>query len=724
METFNHIAPISVRALQFLGNVTDAQVKECRAQDLKFPPMRALDPDKCGETSSEMWQKAIKQQEKLDLRNLRKIWSVGRPYLKCKCKKERNKDYGDTPLWFDHVLWYLLAHPEILFLDMSSIKIRTSMLIHYLRTTWRDGVLAAISFHFLRDLMMGYVKELEGDATLTAETILKEDRLWNYPIPATLARIMLPTRGPSSSINAPGHVTTLPTGRRSWEKQKSECDGFLHLRYTSRITEPLPIKRLLNEVLARLVGDETATWLESTRIGWTYNGSIASWRCRPTEVFCDFNVAQWMEAYDPRQCPCRSRRYADMQSNSSIELLQNEGCTHVITLDSSMTDNPLLQGIINSGLSHIPCIALDVDEAEGEVDNFLDKLFATGELSAIPALPIAPATLLYLMMVFKAHKGTFRWIMNTANTVVSPAADLCACLLRFLLPLVQTFCQERSLEVEEQYGVRPNLWWAIAVVGEFCANLPEKVFSVFTADITRCFETIPIDNSEDSLPAAVRFYVQSAMRVRRERSSSHAIGVKVGVNGNLWPSWVDGDQPEGMGSIMFREEDICWLTKWCIANNVLRMGDYVWGQVKGIPMGLACSPIWCDIYFFKYEYHAMMRSADTGNVHLISCFADTFMYIDDLGSISNAIIRDFVRKKQDREASDPCWIYPDEYIEIKENTEVTVDRCGCRANFLSMTIMVTSPVTGSYTTSKHDRCAGLGFTPCRFMKYKSNKSAK
>ncbi|GBG90550.1 hypothetical protein CBR_g50893 [Chara braunii] len=212
METFNHITPISIRALQFLGNVTDAQVKECRAQvlkgklkfsgrvppldpqDLKFPPMHALDPDKCGKTSSGMWQKAIRQQDRLDLRNLKKIWSVGRPYLKCKCKKDRNEDCGDTALWFDHALWYLLAHPHILFPDMSSIKIRTSMLISYLRTTWRDGVLAAISLHFLRDLMMGYVRELERDTTLDTESLLKEDRLWNYPIPALLARIMLPTR--------------------------------------------------------------------------------------------------------------------------------------------------------------------------------------------------------------------------------------------------------------------------------------------------------------------------------------------------------------------------------------------------------------------------------------------------------------------------------------------------------------------------------------------------
>ncbi|GBG86170.1 hypothetical protein CBR_g41074 [Chara braunii] len=537
-----------------------------------------------------------------------------------------------------------------------------------------------------------------------------------------------------------------------------------------------------------------------------------------------------MESFHPEQCPCRSRRYMDMRSNWSIELLENEGCTHVITVDSSITDSPLLQGIIRAGLNHIPCMALDVEEASVELGNCLDELFARvmelsdlnastksflrrvimkkakakmekykakhrhvaaepfehpavkrelkfitgrfliwptdkapntpafvcknfvrklafqrlsgpefasisvppavviarirGELSALPALPTVPAALPYLMTVLKAHKGTFRWITNTANTIISPAAEVCACLRRFLLPLAQVFCQERSLEVEERYRVRPNLWWAIASVGEFHANLPEKVYSVFTADITRCFETIPTDGSEESLPAAVRFYVQCVMQIRRERSSCHAIRIRFGQHGGIWPSWEDNEQPEEEGTLLFRERDICWLSDWCVANSVLRMGDYVWRQVKGIPMGLACSPIWCDIYFFKYEYHAMMRLADTGNAHLIPCFDCTFRYIDDLGAINNAVIGSFLRKKGEREAGDPCWIYPEDFIEIKENTALKEEGCGRIANFLSLTITVTSPIAGSYATKRHDKRSGLGFSPCQFIRYKSNRSVK
>ncbi|GBG63403.1 hypothetical protein CBR_g38026 [Chara braunii] len=528
-------------------------------------------------------------------------------------------------------------------------------------------------------------------------------------------------------------MITMPTGRRSWRRQKSDCDVFLHLKYTSRVMEPLSIRKMINETLARIIGDDTATWLERMMIEWTYNASIASRLCKPVEVFCDFNVAQWMEIYDPEQCPCRTRRYADMRSPASLNLLQSEGHTHVITIDSSVTDNPLMQGIMNSGLNHIPCMALDIDVAESEVGEFLDRLMA--RVMELQELTASTRSFLRRVILKKARAKMSRYKEQHRHVPAEPfERELEFLTGRFLIcptdkaPNTPVFvCKNfiRKLAFQRLSGpefasIAAPPAAVVAQIQELCANLPERIFSVFTADITKCFETIPTDNSEDGLPAAVRFYVQSAMQVRRERSSCHTIQIRVGDGGKLWPSWVSDRQIEGMGTMLFGEKDICWLSDWCIADSVLRMGDYVWRQVRGIPMGLACSPIWCDIYFFKY---AMMRLADTGNAHLIPYFSDTFSYVDDLGAINNTIIRDFM-KKEGREADDPCWIYPAEYIELKENTEVIVDGGGCKANFLSMTITITSPEAGTFITSKHDKREGLGFTPCRYVKYRSNRYTK
>ncbi|GBG91460.1 hypothetical protein CBR_g52415 [Chara braunii] len=71
------------------------------------------------------------------------------------------------------------------------------------------------------------------------------------------------------------------------------------------------------------------------------------------------------------------------------------------------------------------------------------------------ASTIAPACLLegrpqlpHVMTVYKAHKESFRWITNTAGSVLSPVAKLCDCLLNLLAADVQavsgTLRQEES----------------------------------------------------------------------------------------------------------------------------------------------------------------------------------------------------------------------------------------------------------------------------------------
>ncbi|GBG67058.1 hypothetical protein CBR_g78839 [Chara braunii] len=127
---------------------------------------------------------------------------------------------------------------------------------------------------------------------------------------------------------------------------------------------------------------------------------------------------------------------------------------------------------------------------------------------------------------------------------------------------------------------------------------------------------------------------------------------------------------------------------------------------------------------FKYEYHAMMRLVDTGNAHLVPYFDKTFSYVDDLGAVNNAIIKSFLEKGESRQSDDPSWIYMAQYIEIKENTEVDEEGFGRVASFLSVTLTVTSPADGSYSTSRHDRRMGLVFAPCRFIKFRSNKSIR
>ncbi|GBG67480.1 hypothetical protein CBR_g615 [Chara braunii] len=447
MDTFNHLAPISVRALQFLGGVTEEQVKQCRAQilkgklkycgrvspldpqDLKFPPMCELDLDKCGDTNSGMWQKGIRQEGKHDLRTLRKG---------CTHVITLDSSITDSPL-LHNIINEGLNHIPCMALDV-------------------EEAIAELG-KFLDKLFVRIMKL--RDLTDSTRSFLR--------------RIIL-----------------------KGAKGKMERYRETHRHITAEPFEHPVVKRELAFLTSKF-------------------------------LICPTDKAPNTPAF-----VCKS-----------------------------FIGKLAFQRLSGPEFASIPMPPAAVVS------------LIRGELSAFRALPATATSLPYLMAVLKAHKGTFRWITNTANTVISLAADVCACLLRFLLPLVQAFCRDRSLEVEEQHGVRPNLWWTISSVGEFYANLPRKVYSVFTADITRCFETILTDSSEDNLTAAVRFYVQCAMQVRRERSSNHAILIRFGEGGGLRPTWVDVEQPKEMGSLLLKEGDICWLSEWCIANNILCMGEYV-----------------------------------------------------------------------------------------------------------------------------------------------------
>ncbi|GBG83132.1 hypothetical protein CBR_g36750 [Chara braunii] len=230
----------------------------------------------------------------------------------------------------------------------------------------------------------------------------------------------------------------------------------------------------------------------------------------------------------------------------------------------------------------------------------------------------------HLMTVYKVHNESFRWITNTAGSVLAPVAKICDCILKLLAIDVQTFCVKKSKLVEQEIGVRPNFWWPISSIGEFVANLPERVYAIYTGDITRCFETIPTDGSEEGLIEAVKFFVACAMEWRRERTTRDMVAISISARGSMFPDWVSSIQDRDREKLYFDEQGIIDACEWLISNGLVQMGDDVWKQVLGIPMGLACSPMLCDVYYFKYEFGLVTHLLDRQDWQAVECFQDTY----------------------------------------------------------------------------------------------------
>ncbi|GBG83558.1 hypothetical protein CBR_g37275 [Chara braunii] len=326
----------------------------------------------------------------------------------------------------------------------------------------------------------------------------------------------------------------------------------------------------------------------------------------------------------------------------------------------------------------------------------------------------------HLMTVYKAHKQTFRWITNTAGLVLPPVAGVCDSMLKLVTVDVQALCASKSEEICMTHGIRPNFWWPISSIGEFVANILRYVYSVFTGDITRCFETIPTNGSSDGLLEAIKFFVKCAMEWRRARTTRDVIAIRIAANDTPHPYWVDGDQDRDRDRLYFDKQGIIDTCDWLISNSIVQMGDKVWRQILGIPMGLPCSPIFCDVYLFKYKYELISYLVEMKDWVTVKCFEETYRYIDDLCSLNNTIIAGIFENRIHGQNPNRR-IYPYEFIEVKETTEVIINGHGRAANFLNLSLTITSTQNDTYSTSKHDKKRGLSFSPVRFMRFKSNR---
>ena len=90
------------------------------------------------------------------------------------------------------------------------------------------------------------------------------------------------------------------------------------------------------------------------------------------------------------------------------------------------------------------------------------------------------------------------------------------------------------------------------------------------------------------------------------------------------------------------------LHKWLTTNCYVRLGNHVWKQVLGIPMGFSCSPIWCNPYLMSYKIRFIQRLAKLGRVDIMEKFKHAFRYIDNLCWLNNGNAQIFLDPLQPR----------------------------------------------------------------------------
>ena len=303
----------------------------------------------------------------------------------------------------------------------------------------------------------------------------------------------------------------------------------------------------------------------------------------------------------------------------------------------------------------------------------LDKVEEVFEeiCSLLPEIPMQIARLPYLMGTYKQHKNTYRWLTNAHNSVYSTIAQFVTTALMGIIPALKSWFAKRIQSYGSLLGTRTKNFWMIDSVIDLALNLPEKMFDVFVADIAHCYEAIPLEGNDNLMTAISKLISFAFQQKRIEHPRSDQ---------NLWVRFDEGKMtasstrwasksPNGDIWVEISEERLVSLNKWLSSNCYVTLGDRVWRQSSGIPMGFSCSPLWCNLYFLYYETSFISRLATLGRTDLMRRFRYSFRYIDDLCILNNGDILQFMDPNAERVASNPFWIYPLGIVEIKSEID-------------------------------------------------------
>ena len=347
--------------------------------------------------------------------------------------------------------------------------------------------------------------------------------------------------------------------------------------------------------------------------------------------------------------------------------------------------------------------------------------------SLLPELPIQSAKLPYLMGIFKQHKNTYRWLTNAHLSVYSTIAQFITRALMGIVPVLKQWSAKRVQSYNALLGTTTKNFWLIDSIIDLALNLPDKIHDVFVADIAHCYEAIPLKGS-DNLMGAITKLIKWAFQQKRidHPRSVHCLWIRFDENKMMASTtrWASHN-PGGGIWVEVTEERLIALNTWLSSNCFVTLGDRVWQQISGIPMGFSCSPLWCNLYFLQYEVSFISRLAKLGRIDLMKRFSYAFRYIDDLCIMNNGDILQFLDINSERVASNPFWIYPLGIVEIKQEIDrfsARFPQRGTSAHFMNMQISVINETDGRFRTHKFDKRRNLPFQYSQFLQFQSNRS--
>ena len=288
----------------------------------------------------------------------------------------------------------------------------------------------------------------------------------------------------------------------------------------------------------------------------------------------------------------------------------------------------------------------------------------------------------------KMHKNPFsqRFISASNRCVLK---GLSAQLTRILKALIRPI---KGLCTQFKNKTRVSPWWVIdnssTVLSDIKRlNQRRLAQSVHSFDFKNLYTKLP----HGSIKQELEWVVDQAFAFSKKKNYPF---LKVTPNSVAFRK----TNKTGKGKVLSKER-LKTMISFLIDNLFLGVGEKVFRQCIGIPMGTDCAPFIANLYLFAYEYKYLNNLYNTKQHKKLQQFKHCYRYIDDLLSINNTMINDISQ------------IYP------KELTLERTNKNDYQTDFLDLNIKINDK---NFYISIYDKTDDFNFTVVKYPHLSGN----
>ena len=302
-------------------------------------------------------------------------------------------------------------------------------------------------------------------------------------------------------------------------------------------------------------------------------------------------------------------------------------------------------------------------------------------------LPSSSCKLPYMYPIPKFHKPELkhRFVVSYADCCVKPIAQKLTLGLKAVQYQIQRYCRMMYILT----GI--NRYWIISnntPILNFVDKINDKgsARNIETYDFTTLYTNLALADMKSSLKEVIKLAFKHSKR-------SHISVYEKGF------SWVN--KPGG-NTFSYTESSLVECLEWLLDNSYLCVGNLIFRQIMGVPIGVDCGPYVANLCLFYYEniYISSLVQRDYGSARKLN---GTFRLMDDISSLNSDGVFSI------------CYpnIYPNCLTLNKENVG------DISANVLDLDLSI---LNGNINCSVYDKRDNFNFNIVRFAHISSDIS--